>query len=739
MHKKRLLIVCAPFGFGPASQSITLTHKLKDEYEVVIFSSRDAYQFILAHKPEGAHCVHGLFSETYPFREALESFCGFICINHAPAVKHLAQLGLAERTIFFDNILTWRLAEEPLEHTEHFLAYLVQDYPGVKSKLDSITAQQVALTAPILWSGVQKPQREVGFLIHFGGVTSPLAEWEAMKPGLEHYTKVIQALANRHNLPVTVIGSAHLKTMEIESESVHILGSVDPATAVSLISNAKVLITNAGIGAIYEAIDHDVPIFMLPPFASTQIDHFRVFNECGIQGTATEAINSAFINETRALSWQDQTRHCLALLNSKNSELTSELILSLADPISENTTQYQQILDSQRKIGDQLSKNNPYETILNLLNSKCGKAIEFKPSPQILPQSKQQLSLTQQYFLGLPKIELHVHLEGSINPDRIARIAKRNNVKIPFETASEFNKLLDLQSFDDFINLFLIGVNCLQKPIDFYEIVLDMASGFVRHSTFYVEVTWTPQLYLDRAISLDAILNAINQARIEAKNRWGVEIRWIPDLVRNHPGPAMKVTEWICGLDFEESGIVALGLGGPEAGNPARNLEKCFQLARDAGLPANPHSGEGAGPESIRETLQLLNPRRIGHGVRAVEDPDLLRELAERQVVLEVCPSSNVQLKYYKNLTIHPLEKLVNAGCQVSINTDDPVLFNTNISAEYYRAHKYCNVNLSTMRSMIVNSAEATYLSPEAKNMLQEKINNRFNQIDAMASDVILN
>lgn len=245
-------------------------------------------------------------------------------------------------------------------------------------------------------------------------------------------------------------------------------------------------------------------------------------------------------------------------------------------------------------------------------------------------------------------------------------------------------------------------------------------------------MTWTPQFYLNRGFSLDDILGAMNEARREVKVRSGIELRWIPDLVRSYPAPALAVAKWAASR--KASGVVALGLGGPEAGHPAAGFTAQFQYAHSQGLPANPHAGEGMGSESIWETIRHLRPSRLGHGVRAIEDSGLVEYLARNAIALEICLTSNVKLGIYPSYTEHPVKRLIDAGCIVSLNTDDPVLFQTTLTEEYSHAIRNCGLDLLDIRKTILDSLRSSYLTDGEKLVLQNELLQEFNRLDDLFS-----
>jgi aminodeoxyfutalosine deaminase len=218
----------------------------------------------------------------------------------------------------------------------------------------------------------------------------------------------------------------------------------------------------------------------------------------------------------------------------------------------------------------------------------------------------------------------------------------------------------------------------------------------------------------------------MNEGRNQAREEFGVEMRWIPDLVRSVPGPASKIVSWAISENARSGGVVALGLGGPEKKYPPNLFKKHFYVAGKAGLPANPHAGEEGGPENVRQCIDLLNATRIGHGVRAIENQELVAYLAEKQIPLEVCPTSNVKLGVYSSYREHPLRRLFEAGCAVTINTDDPVLFSTTLTEEYAHAVEDCGLSLPQVRKASLAAVKHSYLPEKEKEVLMGSFEKEF-------------
>lgn len=321
------------------------------------------------------------------------------------------------------------------------------------------------------------------------------------------------------------------------------------------------------------------------------------------------------------------------------------------------------------------------------------------------------------YIEAMPKAELHVHLEGAILPETVLFLAERNKVKLPVDTVEGLQKLYEFVDFPHFVTVFNMVISCLQKPEDYIDVVMRFGQEMARQNIRYAEVTWSPQSHVWRGIPFSVLLEALNEGRAKAKHSDGVELRWIPDIVRSWPDATddfhEEAARWISSDEALAGGVVALGLGGFEVGYPPERFEVPFRLARERGLPGNPHAGETEGAASVWGAIRSLKARRIGHGVRAVEDPALVKYLAEQKIPLEVNPTSNLCLKVYPSYTEHPLKKLVEAGCIVTINSDDPPLFNTTLTDEYLHAVEDCGLTLEQLENAVLNAVRYSYL-PEA-------------------------
>jgi aminodeoxyfutalosine deaminase len=283
-----------------------------------------------------------------------------------------------------------------------------------------------------------------------------------------------------------------------------------------------------------------------------------------------------------------------------------------------------------------------------------------------------------------PKIELHVHLEGAIRPGTLLEIARRNDLPLPVDTVEELAALYEFTDFKHFIDVWILTTNCLRTADDFRQIVVDYAAEAASHGAVYLEAIFSPSERVERGLAWDEIFTGYADGALEAAERHGVTILFTPDLYRGLD-PALAEECARTAVRYRDRGIVGLGLGGLETATPAATYRRAFDIARDGGLALVPHAGEGAGAGSIAEVL-TFDPARIRHGIRAVEDPGVLKEIARRDLVLDVCPTSNLRTRVVPSLAEHPLPLLREAGIRCTINTDDPAMFGTDLGREYEAA-----------------------------------------------------
>jgi aminodeoxyfutalosine deaminase len=289
--------------------------------------------------------------------------------------------------------------------------------------------------------------------------------------------------------------------------------------------------------------------------------------------------------------------------------------------------------------------------------------------------------------VSFPKIELHVHLEGTVRPAALLRFARRNGLALPADSVEELARIYEFRDFRHFLDVWWMTTGALRTESDFRQVVVDYAAEAASHGAVYLEGIFSPSEPASRGVGYEEVFAGYCDGAQEAWESHGVRVGLTPDIVRGFPIEAAEETVRYA-IANAGRGIVGIGLGGPEGEYQPQLYERVFAQARDGGLGSVPHAGEADGPASVRGALEVLGADRIRHGIRATEDPGLLRELAGRGIVLDVCPISNVRTGVVRSLAGHPLPGLLSAGVEVTINTDDPAMFGSDLSTEYATASR---------------------------------------------------
>lgn len=320
-----------------------------------------------------------------------------------------------------------------------------------------------------------------------------------------------------------------------------------------------------------------------------------------------------------------------------------------------------------------------------------------------------------QTIRAMPKVELHVHLEGSIRPETLLRLASRNGVTLPAADVAGLGEWYRFTDFPHFVEVYMTICRCLRTPEDIELIARDFLAGQAAQNVLHSEVTFIALTHhANTGMPFDEQLDALNRARDWGRRAHGVSMLMIIDIARDFTSAddQLKVADWV--IEGHGNGVCALGLGGYEVGYPPETSRPAFDRAAEAGVPAVVHAGETAGAESVRGAVEVLGAVRVGHGVRALEDPALVEDLRGRQIMLEVCPSSNACLGVVERIEDHPLPRLLEAGLNVSVNSDDPPMFNTTLTSELELAHKVFGLGVDDLRDLQFNAARASLL-PEAE------------------------
>lgn len=349
--------------------------------------------------------------------------------------------------------------------------------------------------------------------------------------------------------------------------------------------------------------------------------------------------------------------------------------------------------------------------------------------PSAVPGPASDPTPLDRFLAEIPKVELHVHLEGSMRPSTLLALARKHGVDLPANDIEGLRRWFRFRDFDHFVSVYLTVSDVLRDPEDFHQLALDVMERQARERVLYSEVHFTISTHVARGLAGDALLDALDAACREGRERFGTAMALIPDIVRNVPVDRADVTlDWAL-AGRERGTVVALGLSGTEATHPNEPFREHFERAEREGLHRVAHAGEHGGPDSIRSALEVARAERIGHGVRAAEDPTLIRELAERQMPLEVCPTSNLCLGVFPDLAHHSFDKLYRAGIPVSIHSDDPPFFNTTLTREYQEIARTFGYSAEQMAGLALTALRRSFLAAETRAELEARFRRRFREL----------
>ncbi len=327
------------------------------------------------------------------------------------------------------------------------------------------------------------------------------------------------------------------------------------------------------------------------------------------------------------------------------------------------------------------------------------------------------------FIAGLPKAELHVHHVGSASPRIVSELAARHpDSKVP----SDPEALVDFFTFTDFahfIDVYLSVVDLIRTPEDVRLLTYEVARDMARQQIRYAELTITPFSSTRRGIDEGAFMDAIEDARIAAEADFGTILRWCFDIPGEAGLESAEETVRLATTDkLRPEGLVSFGLGGPEIGVPRPQFKPYFDRAIAAGLHSVPHAGETTGPETVWAALTDLRAERIGHGTSSAQDPKLLAHLAEHRIPLEVCPTSNIATRAVRTLDEHPMKQFMEAGVVVTVNSDDPPMFGTDLNNEYAVAARLLDLDERGLAALAKNAVDASFLDAPGKAALAAEI-----------------
>ncbi|SDC46417.1 adenosine deaminase [Actinokineospora iranica] len=317
------------------------------------------------------------------------------------------------------------------------------------------------------------------------------------------------------------------------------------------------------------------------------------------------------------------------------------------------------------------------------------------------------------FIRALPKVELHLHLVGAASLDTVLELARRHPEHGVPTDRDELARFYEFTDFTHFITVYGSVAGLVKTGADVTTLVLGIAADLAAVNTRYAEVTVTPLGHLVTGIDPAELAEALTEGRKRALSEHGVALAWVYDIPGGLETDGQETITWV--LRHAPEGSVGFGVGGLEVGVPRARFRRSFELAAGAGLHLVPHAGETVGPAEIWSALRDLRAERIGHGVSAVADPALLRHLAEHGIPLEVCPTSNLRTRAVPDLADHPLPRLLAAGVPVTLATDDPGMFHTDLDREYLLCHERFGLTRAELAEIARTGVRAAFCAPEVK------------------------
>lgn len=319
----------------------------------------------------------------------------------------------------------------------------------------------------------------------------------------------------------------------------------------------------------------------------------------------------------------------------------------------------------------------------------------------------------ERFIKGIPKAELHLHIEGTLEPEMMFEIAERNDIKLRYRTVDEVRRAYVFRNLSEFLSVYYEGVSVLLYEEDFYDLTWAYLEKAYGQNVIHAEIFFDPQAHTRRGVPFNIVVRGIHRALEDAERRLGMSSRLIMCFLRDLP-PEDALNTLKEALAYKDW-ITAVGLDSAEVGNPPSKFKKVFEEAIKEGFLTVAHAGEEGPADYVWEALQLLKVSRIDHGNRAVEDPKLMTELARRRIPLTLCPLSNLKLGVVKRLEEHPLKFMMEKGLLVTVNSDDPAYFGGYINENYMAVQNALGLNLDQIATLAKNSFEASFLNEEEK------------------------
>ena len=334
--------------------------------------------------------------------------------------------------------------------------------------------------------------------------------------------------------------------------------------------------------------------------------------------------------------------------------------------------------------------------------------------------------MLERFIERMPKAELHIHIEGSLEPEQMFEFAGRNGLRLPFKSVDEVREAYQFTDLQSFLQLYYQGVRVLVHERDFYDLTWAYFSKAHSQNLRHVEMFFDPQAHTGRGIAFETVISGIHHAMLDAKQRVGISSKLVMCFLRDLSEQAAMATLRQA-LPFKDR-IFAVGLDSSEVGHPPDKFSRVFDEARKQGFLTVAHAGEEGPPEYIWQALDRLKVSRIDHGVRCIEDPDLTARLAAARIPLTVCPLSNVKLRVFESIEKYNLKQLLDRGLCVTINSDDPAYFGGYLTENYLAVQKALSLDRNDIYCLARNSFQAAFLRPDEKQIFLDELDNYLSQ-----------
>ena len=319
-----------------------------------------------------------------------------------------------------------------------------------------------------------------------------------------------------------------------------------------------------------------------------------------------------------------------------------------------------------------------------------------------------------------PKAELHLHIEGTLEPEQMFALAKKNNIQIPFKSIEDVKTAYNFDNLDSFLKIYYESAKVLVKEQDFFDLTWAYALKCQKENIVHTEIFFDPQTHTERGIKFDVIINGIYSALLKAEKQFGLSFKIIMCFLRHLDElPCFRILDQAI---VHKEKIFGVGLDSSEMGNPPSKFKRLFKKASENNFITVAHAGEEGPPKYIWEALELLNVKRIDHGVQCIKDKKLVAELIKSQIPLTVCPLSNIKLKVFKTLKEHNLKKMLDVNLMVMVNSDDPAYFGGYLNQNLIEIQQALNLSESEIKKLIINSFKSSFLTEIQKKYWISKI-----------------